>query len=714
VGSREEQQRSVNPQPVVPFGKYFLIRKLAEGGMAEVFLAKHVGAEAFERNVVIKRIRGTLSSQPEFIEMFLDEARLAAQLVHPNIIQIHDLGYEEDQPYICMEYLPGEDLATVLRAARQRQERMPIGVALRIAADAARGLHHAHEFTDETGQSIGIVHRDVSPANLYLTYEGQTKLLDFGIAKAESRVTVTGIGVVKGKFQYMSPEQGLAGEVDRRSDVFSLGVTLYEMLAGTRPFEGDSEQSVMSATRKGDFVALSKVRPETGSAIEEIVSHAMARSPRDRHNTALELAIELEEVMATATPAAGSVVASYLRHLFDDARVAERSRIPSLAKLSRSTDAEERRIDTSSATIVPPSGSARRSTKRRPSKRWRALVVAVGALLFAASGAWWWRNLPSVPPPPEGCGQVYGSHARDRILIGATMPLTLGNKADGGQNQLLSATLLALDEINQRDGVATRPFALSVCDNRGDLDRIKSQVRYLVEELKVPAVVTSWSAQTLLAMGITLPAGVLTITADATSPELRHVPDGLNGAPRLLWRTTPSDEIQSRVIADLLIHAPEWSSIERVGIVYMDDPYGQGLAVPMSLLLRRGAKEVHAFQYAYRGDITATVKQLAATHPQITVVVGFPYDMVRILNMAATVPELTRAAGHRWFFTDAGKEQSIFTVEHPDEIEGAHGTAPARPESDAYAAFSARFSARFHIDSGRTSPSPHSATTQPI
>ena len=192
---------------VRPFGTYFLVRKLAEGGMAEIFLAKQVGVEGFERNVVIKRMLQHLSNVPDFVSMFLDEARLASRLAHPNIVQINDLGFADGCYFISMEYLPGEDFSTVLRTSARRREYVPYHVSLRVIAEAARGLHYAHEFTDAKGKPLNIVHRDISPSNIFISYTGQVKVLDFGIAKAESRVTNTTAGVVKGKYMYMSPEQ---------------------------------------------------------------------------------------------------------------------------------------------------------------------------------------------------------------------------------------------------------------------------------------------------------------------------------------------------------------------------------------------------------------------------------------------------------------------------------------------------------------------------
>ena len=166
--------------------------------MAEIFLAKQVGPEGFERDVVVKRMLAELTKNTDFVTMFLDEARLAARLHHHNIVQIHELGQEGGHYYICMEYLAGEDFSTILRAAAKKKEYVPFGIIAKVIVDAAHGLHHAHEFSDSTGKPFNLVHRDVSPSNIFVTFDGHVKMLDFGIAKAESRVTKTSAGVVKG------------------------------------------------------------------------------------------------------------------------------------------------------------------------------------------------------------------------------------------------------------------------------------------------------------------------------------------------------------------------------------------------------------------------------------------------------------------------------------------------------------------------------------
>ncbi|WP_163995841.1 protein kinase domain-containing protein [Pyxidicoccus caerfyrddinensis] len=324
-----------SPPLLRPYGQYVLVRKLAEGGMAEIFLAKLLGADNFERNVVIKRMLPHLSNIPDFVEMFRDEARLAAKLSHPNIVQIQELGFTEGCYYICMEYLAGEDFSTTLRLAGRRRQYVPFPVVLRVLIDAAHGLHYAHEFCAESGQPLNIVHRDISPSNLYLTYQGQVKVLDFGIAKAESRLVNTRTGVVKGKYMYMAPEQAQGKEVDRRADVFALGVSLYEALTHVRPFSRENDLAVLNALLHGEFKRPRELRPDLPEELEAIILKAMAFKAEDRYPTAEAFAEGLEAFLGENLSASGtSQLGAFLRGHFGEERFTERTRIPTLATLT--------------------------------------------------------------------------------------------------------------------------------------------------------------------------------------------------------------------------------------------------------------------------------------------------------------------------------------------------------------------------------------------
>jgi serine/threonine protein kinase len=431
--------RSSGPHPALPeavraYGHYFLVRKLAEGGMAEIFLAKQMGAEGFERNVVIKRMLAHLSSVPDFVGMFLDEARLAARLAHPNIVQINDLGLADGCYYICMEYHPGEDFSTILRTASRRHEYVPLSVVSRVIIEAAQGLHFAHEFTDEAGKPLNIVHRDISPSNIYVTYQGQAKLLDFGIAKAESRVTQTTAGVVKGKYMYMAPEQAGNGVVDRRADVFSLGVTLYEGLTNRRPFARDTDLAILNAVLKGDYKRPRDVRPDLPPELESIVLKAMAQHKEERYASSAELANALERYLLTSSTAGGGQVSVYLRTLFGEVRMAEKTRIPTLASLAQAgvdvpglpnpkspVTSPEAASEPSTQTVH---GGAARSSTQVPVIRRSALPLvgtAVVGLLAGGGALWAWNHYPDNPdhrgpivvPPPAPTATVVAPPAMD-------------------------------------------------------------------------------------------------------------------------------------------------------------------------------------------------------------------------------------------------------------------------------------------------------------
>ena len=257
----------------VPFGNYRLQRRLARGGMAEVFLARLIGVEGFERRVAIKRILPHLSESEEFRAMFLDEARLAAQLTHPNIVHIYDFGKVDDYYFIAMEYVDGVDIGRLIRRAKERP--VPFELAARILADVCAGLHFAHNAVDPIGRKLDVVHRDVTPQNVLVSYDGMVKLVDFGIAKAQFAAGRTRPGVVKGKYAYMSPEQVEGRPLDGRSDVFSAGICLYEMLTGVPLFRRDDVTASMREIRDGKPIHPEKHRRDVP---EELVNDHATRA----------------------------------------------------------------------------------------------------------------------------------------------------------------------------------------------------------------------------------------------------------------------------------------------------------------------------------------------------------------------------------------------------------------------------------------------------
>ena len=282
----------------ITLGRYEVVKHLAQGGMAEVFLARATGIEGFERHVVIKRIREEQAHDKMHVQMFLDEARLAASLHHQNIVQVHDIGEEQGEYFFVMEYVHGEDVRKLLTEVSSRAERVPLEHVITIVTAAAAGLHHAHEQCGPNRAPLGIVHRDVSPANILVGYDGGVKVADFGVAKAAHRTFETESGARKGKVAYMSPEQCIGVAVDRRSDVFALGIVLYESLTVRRLFKDDNDFLTMTAIVQGKIPPPSTVWPEIPPELEAIVMKALASSPDDRYATADHMRLALEEFAA--------------------------------------------------------------------------------------------------------------------------------------------------------------------------------------------------------------------------------------------------------------------------------------------------------------------------------------------------------------------------------------------------------------------------------
>lgn len=284
------------PQPV-PFGKYYLLERINIGGMAEIFKAKAFGVEGFERMLAVKKILSSIAEDESFINMFIDEAKIAGQLNHPNIAQIFDLGKVNDSYFIAMEYISGKDLKTIFERARRLGEKVSVPRVCYLMMKTCEGLGHAHHKKDAQGQEINIVHRDVSPQNILISYEGEVKIIDFGIAKAQGKTSQTQVGILKGKFSYMSPEQVRGLHIDHRSDIFSLGIVLYEMLTLERLFLGESDFDTLEKIRKVEMSPPSLYNPHIPKELEDIVLKALAKSPEDRFQTAFEFADALEQFM---------------------------------------------------------------------------------------------------------------------------------------------------------------------------------------------------------------------------------------------------------------------------------------------------------------------------------------------------------------------------------------------------------------------------------
>jgi serine/threonine-protein kinase len=281
--------------------------------MAQVTLA----VDPDGRHVVLKRIRGEQANDAKLVQMFLDEAKLAMSLRHPNIVEVFDSGASAGEYFFAMEYVHGEDLRRVLQEIHERRDQLPVAQVLTLIASAAAGLHHAHELCDGEGHPLGIVHRDVSPANILVGYDGSVKVTDFGIAKATLQVAETRSGVLKGKVSYMSPEQVTGRDVDRRSDVFALGVVFYEVATARRLFKNDNDFLTMSAIVQGQIPPPREQRPDLPFAIEKMIMKCLAANPRDRFASARELHEEIDRFMRSLGQKTSAIgVADYMKKLF--------------------------------------------------------------------------------------------------------------------------------------------------------------------------------------------------------------------------------------------------------------------------------------------------------------------------------------------------------------------------------------------------------------
>ena len=313
-------------------GRYQLCYELASGGMARVYLARVAGVGGFEKLVALKRIHPHLAEQSEFVDMFLDEARIASRVDHPNVCTVFDFGHAADEYFIAMEYLLGETLQRVWRHVLRDPEfaRSPrwYTLALRIIAEACEGLHAAHELRGDDGALLEVVHRDVSPANIFITYEGAVKIVDFGVARAADRLHTTTTGQVKGRFAYMALEQARSQGVDRRADVWSLGVVLWELLTGMRLFDRDNDAATMMAVIEGNVPAPSVVRPGLPPVLDEVVLRALRADRTERYASAREMGRALERTLTKFGATVGKIELAELMALeFESEREAREQMI---------------------------------------------------------------------------------------------------------------------------------------------------------------------------------------------------------------------------------------------------------------------------------------------------------------------------------------------------------------------------------------------------
>jgi serine/threonine protein kinase len=374
-------------QRPIRVGRYVLYGEIAAGGMATVHYGRVRGAASFARIVAVKRLHPHLAKDDDFGKMFLDEARIAARIQHPNAANILDVvSLPEGELLIVMEYIPGESLSRILKRLRTDAEHTPPDVVCAIVCDGLHGLHAAHEAKNDQGEALGIVHRDVSPHNLLVGGDGITRLVDFGVAKARGRIHATREGQVKGKIAYMPPEQLRGKAVDRRCDIYSMGIVLWEALTTERLFHADSEGETVTNVLEHKIIAPSDVRPSLPKALDAITLKALSRDPKDRYATARDMATAIEAATRVASArGVASFVQTVAGHVLD-------ARKQTVAELEKRTDEEDSAMGTPGGVDVPlesqvSSGSMTTDTGPGFLRKARGAfaLVALGALLVVGA-----------------------------------------------------------------------------------------------------------------------------------------------------------------------------------------------------------------------------------------------------------------------------------------------------------------------------------------
>lgn len=372
------------------FGRFELLIEMGHGGMATLYLARIQGPSNFEKLLAIKKIHAHLAAEDAFVRMFMDEARLAAKIHHPNVATTFDMGRIENSYFIAMEYVHGQNLTDVLKATVRDHPRFPWPIAARIVSDTAAGLHSAHELKNVDGKLLGVVHRDVSPQNILISYDGIVKVVDFGVAFAAEKLEQTSAGTIKGKASYMSPEQACGLPIDRRTDVFALGIILWESVCFQRLFRQETEGATLLKVRNADVAAPRSINPEVPADLEKVILKALAKEPDDRYRTAEELSEAIEQVLvAHGQVVASKHVAKMLDGLFHDRKELKDQQIKEAlanATVMPLKGVGMRGSDTMSmARISEASLSAAAQLPPPKSRLWLWALATVGVALAAAA-----------------------------------------------------------------------------------------------------------------------------------------------------------------------------------------------------------------------------------------------------------------------------------------------------------------------------------------
>jgi serine/threonine-protein kinase len=413
-------------QPV-SFGKYELVSRLAAGGMAEIFLARTKGIQGFEKYLVIKRILGHRTQDPEFVRMFLDEARVAATLDHPNIVQIYDVGHVDNEYFIAMEYLRGHNLIEIVRAgAKLGYAKPPLEHVVSMLTQSCAGLHYAHEKRDFEGRSLEIVHRDVTPQNIVVSFDGSVKVVDFGIAKAATREVETLAGTLKGKIGYMSPEQCRGANVDRRSDIFAVGIILFELTTGKRLYHERSDFDTLKKIIEGPVPSPRDLLPFYPAFLNAIVVRCLQKNPDDRYQTARDLHADLDAFARDNQLVTGTVpLSQYMERIYADElathKSADAAAMATAAQVTMTGSSSSYLGEASRRTSGPKATPLAEARRQHIMRLGLQATIAVLLVLLGGGVVFWQTRRNDVPRPgaPPGAGAVPAAQPAPAAASGA-------------------------------------------------------------------------------------------------------------------------------------------------------------------------------------------------------------------------------------------------------------------------------------------------------
>ncbi len=571
LGGEEEGPKSGEEILPRPFGKYILLRKVASGGMAELFIALHKSVGGFEKLIVIKRILPQMNQDAAFIEMLVHEARVAANFTHPNIAQTFDVGKVDDTYFIAMERVEGEDIRSIVRQMRTKNVvEFPVQHAISIVLGVAAGLAYAHERRDASGGLLNVVHRDISPQNIVVTYAGDVKIVDFGIAKSQQMAEEAGSGQLKGKVPYMSPEQARAEDIDWRTDIFALGVILFELTTGRRLFKGATEHETLRLIKDEPYPLPTKVVPGYPAALEPIVMRALAKRREERYQSARELKADLETYVRDERVHVSAVgLESWMQMLFRE-RIAQlnveisdaKARADTIAAFMPQPDSSPfssgmtglfPAVDMTTLSSVPStgggSGAGAAVASIPPAKKSSALGVVVGGavvLALAAGGVFAYvkATSPAATPsasaalPPPTASEVVD--AKGAIKITSTPP---------GAAIWINGDLR--DEVTPAT-IANLPIgrALKLKLSKDGLESYKEDV-------------TIDKAGDTKAVDATMKTGSVTVTLDITPPPLGVWVDGKQWKGALDKIDSLSAEEEHRILVSSPGYLPQTFAVNQ-------------------------------------------------------------------------------------------------------------------------------------------------------